>query len=87
MMTSPSPFLHRESPGSARWKLGQRKQTYAERIVPSPESQRAKIETYRYRWYARTGSLSRFMQRLGDWGREHFPFIGRGGWNGIGGNR
>lgn len=34
--------------------------------------------------WARIG-FAHHMQRLGDWGREHFPFIGAHGWNGLGG--
>ncbi len=44
---------------------------------------RSLLERLRYKGYVRAGTLGRFMQRLGDWGREHFPFIGRG-WDGFG---
>ncbi len=41
--------------------------------------ERAKVlltaERLRYRAYQRAGTLSRFMQRVGDWGREWFPVI------------
>lgn len=41
--------------------------TYAERIIPSEYAQKLKIETYRYRWYQRNGTLGRFLQGVGDW--------------------
>ena len=49
--------------------------------------QKLTLEKLRYKWYVRRGTLSNFMQRLGNWGRKHFPWIGQGGWNGIGGQR
>ncbi len=66
-----SPFLHREQPKHIK-RPGQA-QTYAERIIPTVEQQRAKIENYRYRWYVRNGTLGSVMQALGDFGRA-------GGW-------
>jgi hypothetical protein len=82
-MAEYSPFLHR-TPEREYVEIDEREQTYAQRIIPSPEEQRALIEHYRYNWYARTGSLTQhFMQRLGDFGRKYCPFIGYG-WNGFG---
>lgn len=46
-------------------------------------AQRSLMERLRYKGYVRRHTLSNFIQRLGNWGRNHFPFIGRG-WNGIG---
>lgn len=65
-----SPFLHRDTK-SARERVEHRKQSYAERIVPSPEAQRLKIEMYRYRWYQRNGTLGQTMQHIGDCGRKY----------------
>ncbi len=66
-----SPFLHRESKRKDAYE--QQKRTYAERIIPSHDAQRAKIEMFRYRWYQRNGTLGSVMQALGDFGRA-------GGW-------
>lgn len=49
--------------------------TYAERIIPSEYVQRLKMETYRYRWYERNGTLGGFMQSIGNFGRKYFGFL------------
>jgi len=70
MSEQSSPFLHRDSKRN-RVLYHPAHQTYAERIIPSPEQQRAKIEQFRYRWYQRNGTLGQMMQVLGDFGREY----------------
>lgn len=57
--------------------------TYAAQCTPDADKQRGTIETYRARWYVRSGASGRLLQRFGDWGRRWFPFIGFG-WDGIG---
>lgn len=79
---SVSPFLRREDPSKSTYRDGSRR-PHAERIVPTPEEQRGLIEKFRHREYERRGRLGRFIQRLGDWGRKVFPFLGRG-WDGFG---
>lgn len=65
-------------------------------IRPSTDYVQAEIDRYkalctreklRYKWrYLHAIDLHwRAMQRLGDFGRKYFPWIGSGGWNGIGG--
>ena len=70
MSDQSSPFLHRESKQDWKnfvaWDEPRQHATYAERIIPSEYSQKLKIETYRYRWYQRNGTLGRWMQRWGD---------------------
>lgn len=56
-----SPFLHRDERQQRRKWIAPKSQTYRERHTPSAEAQHLKIETYRYRWYERTGSLGRSL--------------------------
>ena len=80
--------------------IGQHEQIRDERTFKAPAfkdyawerevqrvTQRRLLERLRYKQYLRAGTLSNFMQRLGDWGRKYFPFLGRGGWDGFGGQR
>ena len=38
-------------------------------------TQRNLLERLRYKGYVRRGTLSCFMQRLGDWGRRNFMYV------------
>lgn len=78
-----SPFLHRgaEEHRPTRAYVGG-----VDKLAFEKERGRVTLERLRYHWWVRRGTLGSFMQRFGDWGREHFPFIGRG-WDGFGPNR
>lgn len=82
-MIQSSPFLHR----GGRQELRTASQARRDRAEADKVAAACTLERLRYRWWQRQGTLGSFMQRLGDWGREYFPFIGRGGWNGLGGSR
>ena len=72
-------------PERASWRSAYFR-TYANYCLPDVQRRMALLEKLRAKWRYHEDDV-RFMQRLGDWGRTHFPFIGRGGWNGIGGGR
>ena len=79
-MNQISPFLHRdERPGGRQYRPDAN--TYQAELNKVAAART--LERLRYRWYERRGTLGCLMQRLGDWGRHNFPWIGRG-WNGIG---
>lgn len=85
-MLSPSPFLRREE---RRTEPRIQFPSYEAFVRFEIERARAKhtLERLRYKGYVRAGTLGRFMQVIGNFGRKVFPFIGTGGWNGFGGGR
>jgi hypothetical protein len=81
-MNESSPFLHRESQDHHH-DVRYVREREPDRVAEERARGRFTLERLRFRGYQRAGTLGLVMQRLGDWGREYFPFIG-GGWNGIG---
>jgi len=68
-MIQPAPVDERPAP--AGFHVEQHRATYAESIVPDDAALLALREKLRYRVYQRRGTLGRFMQRLGDFGRQY----------------
>ena len=73
MSKESSPFLHIDTKQDwnkwVAWDEARKAPTYRERITRSEYSQRLLIETLRYRWYQRNGTLGNTMQIIGDFGR------------------
>lgn len=67
-----SPFLGREAARDIRNLSSARPDA---RMAMERHKARLLLERLRYRAYARNGSLSRFMQHLGDWGRKYVAII------------
>lgn len=53
----------------------ERRQTYREAHTPNREQQAQRLEVLRYRSYSARSLRQRIMQRLGDVGRDVFPWI------------
>ena len=78
----PSPFLKR---GTYRLPINAHANERVQRFQMERLRARMTLELLLHRKWLRTGRLSHMMQLFGDFGRKHFPWIGTGGWNGIGG--
>jgi len=76
MASQYSPFLHRQyDPAPAPYR-DESQQTYAEKIIPSAEAQRALIEKFRYHMYQRAGTLGVPMKHMREWIIRNLWWIG-----------
>lgn len=57
-----------------------RRTLYRDACTRTKEEQAQLLEKMRYKTYLERSLSRRLMQRLGDFGREMFPWMARGGW-------
>lgn len=62
--------------GPAQRRPAQTLKDYAWEREQQLVTQRALLESLRYKHYARAGTLTSLLQRLGGWGRTYVPELG-----------